>query len=84
MNKYILSGVGALAAVGSAFAQAADAVDTDVITGSNGILATVRDYITTAANNSWTFIGAIVGVGLLIWLGRAMLRAIRAYFSTAM
>lgn len=84
MKKYLLMSGAALASVGSVFAQAAETPNTDVITGTDGILSTVQGYITTAANNSWSFIGAIVGVGLLIWLGRAMLRAIRAYFTTAM
>ena len=58
--------------------------DTAVITGTAGVLDTIASYISTAAENAWPFILGIIGVGLLIWLGRAMLRAVRAYFSTAM
>lgn len=59
-------------------------VTTDAITGTGGVLDTIVSYIHTAAEAAWPFILGIVGVGLLIWLGRAMLRAVRAYFSTAM
>lgn len=90
MRKY-------LAMIGSGFASVAAfaeggltansgslTVNTDAVTGTAGVLDTVASYISTAATNAWPFILGIVGVGLLIWLGRAMLRAIRAYFSTAM
>lgn len=90
MKKY-------LAMIGSGFASVAAfadgsltansgslTVNTDAVTGTAGVLDTVASYISTAATNAWPFILGIVGVGLLIWLGRAMLRAIRAYFSTAM
>ena len=59
-------------------------VSTDVVTGTGGVLDAIASYINTAATNAWPFILGIIGVGLLIWLGRAMLRAVRAYFSTAM
>lgn len=68
------------------FAVLADGatINTDAITGTTGVLGSVKDYITAVADNSWAIITAIVGVGLLIWLGRVMIRAVRAYFSTAM
>lgn len=59
-------------------------VNTDVVTGTGGVLDTIASYISHAASDAWPFILGIIGVGLLIWLGRAMLRAVRAYFSTAM
>lgn len=59
-------------------------VNTDAITGTGGVLDTIASYISNAASAAWPFIVGIIGVGLLIWLGRAMLRAVRAYFSTAM
>ena len=59
-------------------------VTTDAITGTGGVLDTITSYINSAATAAWPFIVGIIGVGLLIWLGRAMLRAVRAYFSTAM
>ena len=58
--------------------------NTDVVTGTGGVLDTIASYISSAAENAWPFILGIVGVGLLIWLGRAMIRAVRAYFGTAM
>lgn len=58
--------------------------NTDVITGTSGVLDQIASYINTAATNAWPYILGIIGVGLLIWLGRAMLRAVRSYFSTAM
>lgn len=58
--------------------------NTDVVTGTGGVLDTIASYISAAAQNAWPFILGIVGVGLLIWLGRAMIRAVRAYFGTAM
>lgn len=59
-------------------------VNTDVVTGTGGVLQSIADYIGSAVNNAWPIIIGIVGVGILIWLGRAMLRAVRAYFSTSM
>ena len=59
-------------------------VTTDAITGTGGVLDTITSYINSAATAAWPFIVGIIGIGLLIWLGRAMLRAVRAYFSTAM
>lgn len=81
-----------LAAAGSsvaAFAEGSSTATTQYvenIVGSSGVLNTVKDYIVDVATNAnlWTIIGTIVGVGLMIWLGRAMIRAVRAYFSTAM
>lgn len=58
--------------------------DTAAITGTGGVLDTIASYINTAAEAAWPYVLGIIGVGLLIWLGRAMLRAVRAYFSTAM
>lgn len=91
MKKYLtLLGVSAMT-VASAFAEGSNSAntgslspDTTVITGTAGVLDTIASYISTAAENAWPYILGIVGVGLLIWLGRAMLRAVRAYFSTAM
>lgn len=90
MKKLLL----ALASVGSSVVAMADSsitantgsltVNTDVITGTGGVLDTVASYINSAATAAWPFIVGIVGIGLLIWLGRAVLRAVRAYFSTAM
>lgn len=56
----------------------------DAVTGTGGILQTIADVIATVADKAWPIILAIVGVGLLFWLGRAMIRAVRSYFSTAM
>lgn len=56
----------------------------EAVTGTGGILQTIADYIATCADKAWPVILAIVGIGLMIWLGRAMIRAVRAYFSTAM
>ena len=56
----------------------------DYVTGTGGILETIANYIHTVADKAWPVILAVVGIGLLIWLGRAMIRAVRAYFSTAM
>lgn len=56
----------------------------EYVTGSGGILETIANYIHTVADKAWPVILAVVGIGLLIWLGRAMIRAVRAYFSTAM
>lgn len=72
----------------AAFAEGSTATSSYVenIVGTTGVLNTVKDYIVDVATNAnlWTIIGTIVGVGLMIWLGRAMIRAVRAYFSTAM
>lgn len=90
MNKFFALIASGLASV-SAFADGSLApntgsltVDTDAISGTGGVLDTIASYINTAAEASWPYILGIIGVGLLIWLGRAMLRAVRAYFSTAM
>lgn len=56
----------------------------NAVTGTGGVLDTIASYITQVVDAAWPFILGIVGVGLLIWLGRAILRAVRAYFSTAM
>lgn len=89
--KKFLSMLGAGFASVAAFAEGgitaytpSTAVATDAVTGTGGVLQTVADYIASVATNAWPIIIAIVGVGLLIWLGRAILRAVRAYFSTAM
>ena len=82
MKKFLL-GLGAALTGGAVFADGST-VNTDVITGSSGVLTSVQSYIETVASNSWAIITAIVAVGLLIWLGRVMIRAVRAYFSTAM
>ena len=93
MKKYLvmlgtgLASVAAFAAdpvVGSGANTGSLTVSTEVVTGTGGVLDTIASYISTAATNAWPFILGIIGVGLLIWLGRAMLRAVRAYFSTAM
>lgn len=56
----------------------------EYVTGTGGILETIGNYIHTVADKAWPVILAVVGIGLLIWLGRAMIRAVRAYFSTSM
>ena len=56
----------------------------EAVTGTGGILQKIADYIATVADAAWPVILAIVGIGLMIWLGRAMIRAVRAYFSTSM
>jgi len=81
--KKVLSMLGVALTGAAAFAEGAT-VNTDVITGSTGVLTSVQSYIEAVASNSWAIITAIVAVGLLIWLGRVMIRAVRAYFSTAM
>lgn len=75
-----------VAAIAEGSTSTATASYIENITGTSGVLNTVKDYIVDVATaaNLWTIIGTIVGVGLLIWLGRAMIRAVRAYFSTAM
>lgn len=90
MKKYLAMLSAGVATV-SAFAQEALtpnmgtlSPNTDVITGTSGVLDQIASYINTAATNAWPYILGIIGVGLLIWLGRAMLRAVRSYFSTAM
>ena len=50
---------------------------------STGIFPTIQAYISDAADAAWPVISVIVGVAILFWLGRAMLRAIRSYFGTA-
>lgn len=87
MNKLLAL----LGAVGSSAAVLADGSSATVsyvdnVVGTTGVLNTVKDYIVDVATaaNLWTIIGTIVGVGLIIWLGRAMIRAVRAYFSTSM
>ena len=60
-----------------------NAVNVDAITGTSGILAKLSDTIGKAANDSWTYIATIVGVAILFYLGRALLRAVRSYFGTA-
>lgn len=89
--KKLLAMIGAGVATVSASAQEALTPNmgsltpnTDVITGTSGVLDQIASYINTAATNAWPYILGIIGVGLLIWLGRAMLRAVRSYFSTAM
>lgn len=92
MKKLLFSLGVVTAGVSSALADVATggaytpntSVDTGVITGTGGVLTSIADYIGSAANNAWPIIVGIVGVGILIWLGRAMLRAVRAYFSTSM
>lgn len=56
----------------------------EYVTGTGGILETIANYISTVADKAWPVILAVVGIGLLLWLGRAMIRAVRAYFSTSM
>lgn len=90
--KKCLFALGTVAASVSAFAadpvgapnSGSMTVDTAAVTGTGGVLDTIASYISNAATDAWPFILGIIGVGLLIWLGRAMLRAVRAYFSTAM
>lgn len=90
MKKYLAMLGAGLASV-AAFAEGSLSANTgsltpntDVITGTSGVLDYITSYINTAASAAWPYILGIIGVGLLIWLGRAMLRAVRAYFSTAM
>lgn len=87
--KKVFALVGAGLSSVAAFAEGSSTATTSYvenIVGSSGVLNTVKDYIVDVATNAnlWTIIGTIVGVGLMIWLGRAMIRAVRAYFSTAM
>lgn len=90
MKKYLamlgtgLASVAAFAEGGLTANSGSLSPNTDVITGTAGVLDTIASYISTAASAAWPYILGIIGVGLLIWLGRAMLRAVRAYFSTAM
>lgn len=62
----------------------ATGIGVEAVTGTGGILEKIADFIATCANKAWPIILAVVGIGLMIWLGRAMIRAVRAYFSTAM
>lgn len=86
--KKALALFGAVGSSVAAFAEGSTATATYVenVVGTTGVLNTVKDYIVdvATATNLWTIIGTIVGVGLIIWLGRAMIRAVRAYFSTSM
>lgn len=81
--KKILSAFAVALASAVALAEGTT-VNTDVITGTDGVLQTVQNYISAVATGAWPIIVTIVGVGLLIWLGRAMIRAVRSYFSTSM
>lgn len=54
-----------------------------VITGSDGLLQGMVTTISEACQASWPYITTIVGVALLFYLGRALLRAVRSYFGTA-
>lgn len=86
--KKALALFGAVGSSVAAFAEGSTATAAYVenVVGTGGVLETVKDYIVDVATaaNLWTIIGTIVGVGLIIWLGRAMIRAVRAYFSTSM
>lgn len=86
--KKALALFGAVGSSVAAFAEGSTATVAyvDNVVGTGGVLETVRDYIVDVATaaNLWAIIGTIVGVGLIIWLGRAMIRAVRAYFSTSM
>lgn len=76
-----------LAAVGSsalAFAEGTGPDVTAIVGGTDSVLDKVQDYIEAVVAGAWPIIAAIVGVGLLIWLGRAMIRAVRSYFTTSM
>ena len=75
-----------VAALAEGSGSTATAAYVENVVGTTGVLNTVKDYIVDVATaaNLWTIIGTIVGVGLIIWLGRAMIRAVRAYFSTSM
>lgn len=90
MKKLLSMGAAALSSV-AAFADGSYTANSgsltlsqNAVTGTGGVLDTVASYITQVVDAAWPFILGIVGVGLLIWLGRAILRAVRAYFSTAM
>ena len=88
--KKALALFGAVGSSVAAFAEGSTSTATasyvENVVGTTGVLNTVKDYIVDVATaaNLWTIIGTIVGVGLIIWLGRAMIRAVRAYFSTSM
>jgi len=88
--KKALALFGAVGSSVAAFAEGSGSTATasyvENVVGTTGVLNTVKDYIVDVATaaNLWTIIGTIVGVGLIIWLGRAMIRAVRAYFSTSM
>lgn len=60
------------------------AQNVDVITGTNGVLTIVGNFIASVASNAWPIIAAIVAIGIVFWLGRAMIRAVRSYFSASM
>lgn len=62
----------------------ATGIGVEAVAGTGGILEKIADFIATCADKAWPIILAVVGIGLMIWLGRAMIRAVRAYFSTAM
>ena len=84
-----VAGLGSVAAFAeggvSAFTpQTVTGGNLDYVTGTGGILETIANYIHTVADKAWPVMLAVVGIGLLIWLGRAMIRAVRAYFSTSM
>ena len=55
----------------------------EVITGTGGILTQMQKLITDTCTDAWPIITTIVGVALLFYLGRALLRAVRSYFGTA-
>lgn len=60
-----------------------DAVSSDVITGEHGLLDKMTDTIGAACEAAWPYIATIVGVAVLFYIGRALLRAVRSYFGTA-
>lgn len=78
MKKYLALAAG-MASLG-VFAEGANA-DVTVVTN---MITTIQSYIETAMTAAWPIITAIVGIGLLVWLGRVLIRAVRSYFSTAM
>ena len=84
MGAAALSPVAAFADGGYTANAGSLTLGSNAVTGTGGVLDTVASYITQVVDAAWPFILGIVGVGLLIWLGRAILRAVRAYFSTAM
>lgn len=59
------------------------ALSHEVITGSDGILKKMELLITETCADAWPIITTIVGIALLFYLGRALLRAVRSYFGTA-
>ena len=78
MKKYLALALG-MASLG-AFAEGA-APDVAVVTT---LITSIRTYLETAMTAAWPIITAIVGIGLLVWLGKVLIRAVRSYFSTAM